>query len=73
MFPSEAPHACHTSHPHEGESLGNCVSSPPAFCSSAMWVFEHILLKIKKKSVTWCLLMTCKLALQMEIFIFQFI
>lgn len=27
---------------------------------------------LKKKSVTWCL-MNCKLALQMEIFIFQFI
>lgn len=33
----------------------------------------NILLKKTKKAVTWCLLMNCKLALRVEIFIFQFI
>lgn len=33
----------------------------------------NILFKKANTNLTWCLLMNCKLALQMEIFIFQFI
>lgn len=58
----------------EGHRDARFPAAPtPAFCPSGA---SPIPLKKNKnknrKSVTWCL-MNCKLALQMEIFIFQFI